>query len=192
VNVFGEQFLLASALEPELARHVLQVIARTEFKLYREVSAVIDPANFPLQNISFGYGNCPAVMFSPRIYREVILPVDKWVRRQVAQLHLHHCGVFDDYIDLYRELDPASLDIGGGSDYRRIRQAFPDTPFSLIVNAPDIEGRTVSQIDELVGGMVEGAAPAVRISRLWCAEVSERTADETVRALRTASERLAV
>ena len=34
--------------------------------------------------------------------------------------------------------------------------------------------------------------PAERIAYLWCAEVSERTADETVRALRTANERIAV
>jgi hypothetical protein len=191
VNLYGEQFLLASALAPAIARHVLYVIAETEFRLYRELSSVVDPASFPLPEISFGYGNCPAVMFSPRIYREVVLPVDRWVRRQVAQLHLHHCGVFDDYIELYRQLDPASLDIGGGSDYRRIRAAFPDTPFSLIVNAPDVEGHTVSQIDGLVGSMVEGAAPVARISHLWCAEVSERTADDTVRALRTAHQRLA-
>lgn len=190
VNVYGEQFLLASALAPEIAQHVLYVIAETEFRLIREVCSVIDPEHFPLENMGFGYGNCPAVMFSPRLYREVILPVDQWVRSQVAQFYLHHCGVFDDYIELYRELNPTSLDIGGGSDYTRIRAAFPDTPFSLIVNAPDIEGHTPAQVDELVGSMVAGAGPAEKISFLWCAEVSERTEDETVRTLRTANERI--
>lgn len=190
MNVFGETFLMACALEPETAQHVLRVIAETEFKLYREVSAVIAPDEFPLPGMVFGYGNCPAIVFSPGMYREVILPVDKWVRGQVAEFHLHHCGVFDAYIEIYRELAPTSLDIGGGSDYRALRKVFPDTPCSLIVNAPDIEGRTASEVDTLIGGMVEGASPVDKISRLWVAEVSERISDDTIRAVRTANERV--
>jgi hypothetical protein len=190
MNVFGETFLMACASEPETAQHVLRVIAETEFRLYREVSAVIAPDEFPLPGLVFGYGNCPAVLFSPRMYREVILPVDLWVRRQVAEFHLHHCGVLDAYIEIYQELSPASLDIGGGSDYRAMRKAFPETPCSLIVNAPDIEGRTAAEVDELIGGMVAGASPVDLISRLWVAEVSERISDDTVRAVRTANERV--
>lgn len=192
VNVFGQEFLMACAAEPETAQHVMMVIAETEFRLYREISAVIAPSEFPLDDMVFGYGNCPAIMFSPRLYREVILPVDKWVRSKVASFHLHHCGVFDGYIDIYKELTPASLDIGGGSDYKAIRDAFPETPFSMIVNAPDVEGRTTSEVDNLIGSMVEGAAPAERITHLWVGEAGDVIEDETVRALRTAHERIAV
>ena len=190
VNVYGEQFMMACALEPEGAQHVLRVIAETEFKIYREFSAVVAPQDHPLTDIPFGYGNCPAIMFSPKTYRDVILPVDKWVRSQVGSFGLHHCGVFDDYIDLYRELNPSALDIGGGSNYRAIRQAFPDIPFSLIVNAPDIEDKSSSEIYDHVGAMVEGAAPVEQISFLWVAEVSASIDDETVRAVRTSNERI--
>lgn len=190
VNIFGEQFLLACALEPEIALHVLRVIAETEFKLYREVSAVIQPECFPRDNIVFSYGNCPAVMFSPNLYREVVLPVDKWVRSQAAVFNLHHCGVFDHYIELYQELCPSSLDIGGGSNYRAIRGAFPDVPVSLIMNAPDVEGRSNSEVDNLIGNMVDGAAPESLISCLWIGEAGDLLDDGTVRAVRTAHERI--
>jgi len=190
VNVFGEQFLMACKLEPETARHVLRVIAATELRLYREFSAVVDPEHFPPGRIAFGYGNCPAVMLSPATYRDVVLPVDLWVRQQVSELHLHHCGVLDDYIELYRDLRPSSLDIGGESDYAAVRRAFPDIPFSLIVNAPDIEGRSAGEVDHLIGSAVEGAGPPELISFLWVAEVSEAIDDETVRAVRTALERV--
>lgn len=190
VNVYGDQFIVACALEPETAQHVLRIIAQTEFRIYHEFSAVIAPQDFPLTDIPFGYGNCPAVMFSPGTYKDVILPVDKWVRDQVGSFGLHHCGVFDAYIDLYKELNPSSLDIGGGSNYHAIRQAFPDIPFSLIVNAPDIEGRSISEIDDHIGAMVDGAAPVEHISHLWVAEVSAGTDDETVVAVRTSSERI--
>lgn len=190
VNVFGEEFLMVCISEPETAKHVLMIIAETEFKLYRELSAAAAPDEFPLDDIVFGYGNCPAIMFSPSVYREVILPVDKWVREQVSSFHLHHCGVFDKYIDLYKELNPSSLDIGGGSNYRLIRKAFTDTPFSLIVNAPDIEGKTLNDIDNLIGSMVDGAAPSELITHLWVGEASDVIDDETVINLRTVHERI--
>lgn len=190
VNIYGELFIMACALEPEIAQHVLRVIAETEFKLYREFSARIAPADFPLGDIPWGYGNCPAVMFSPKTYREVILPVDLWVRSQVASFGLHHCGVFDNYIEVYKELRPDNLDIGGGSNYKLVREAFPNIPFSLIVNAPDVEGKTISDIDNLVGDMVVGASPVEQLSFLWTSEVSEGIEDDTVRALRTSTERV--
>lgn len=190
VNIYGELFMMACALDPEAAQHVLRVIAETCFKLYREVSARIAPADFPLDTMNWGYGNCPAVMFSPKTYREVILPVDLWVRNQVTSFGLHHCGVFDDYIDVYKDLRPDALDIGGGSNYRAIREAYPDIPFSLIVNAPDVEGKSISAIDDLVGSMVEGAAPVEKVTLLWTGEVSENVDDDNVRALRTSTTRL--
>ena len=93
-------------------------------------------------------------------------------------------------IDVYQELNPTSLDIGGGSNYHAIRRAFPDIPFSLIVNAPDIKGRTSAEVDDLVAGMVEGASPVDKISVLWVAEVSDQIDDETIRAVRTSHERI--
>lgn len=191
VNVYGEQFLTACAMEPEIAQHVLRVIAETMFKLYREVCAVIEPEAYPLENIPFGLGNCPAIMLSPSMYREVVLPVDKIVRAWAGDTFgIHHCGVFDRYIEIYQELTPTSLDIGGGSDYKAIREAFPEVPFSLIVNAPDIEGKSVSEVDNLVGRIVEGASPVDKILRLWVAAVGSEIDDETVRAVRTANERI--
>ena len=58
------------------------------------------------------------------------------------------------------------------------------------VNAPDIEGRSNSELDDHVGAMVEGASPTQKISFLWVAEVSADIDDETVRALRTSNERI--
>lgn len=190
VSVFGAEFMAACLLKPETAQHVLKVIAETEIKLYHEFMSVIEPEKFPHNNISFSYGNCPAIMFSPDVYKNVILPVDKWFRSQVQTFYLHHCGVFDKYIDLYKELLPDALDIGGGSDYKLIRKAFPDTPASLIVNAPDVEGKALSDIDELVGNIIDAAGPTDYISILWTADLSENTNDDTIRALRTVNERL--
>ena len=191
VSIYGEQFLMACALEPEKAKHAMRILIETFFKLYREISNKVEPERFPLESIVGLYGNCPATMFSPKMYREVVLPVDKIFRSRVVNLNLHHCGVFDKYIDIYKEIDPSSLDIGGGSDYRAIRKAFPDIPFSLIVNAPDVEGKTSAEIDELIGSMAEAAGPVSKVS-MWVAELSDAAGDEVIRTLATAHERIKV
>jgi len=190
VSLYGEDFLIACADAPEAARHVLRVIGETIFRLDKEICAVVEPGAFPRTPRVSEYGNCPAIMFSPSMYREVILPVDKWYRSQVREFHLHHCGVFDGFTDIYRELSPTTIDIGGGSDYRLLREAFPDTPCSLLINTGDVEPLSPEEIDLFVGNMVEGAAPASLITRITCPELRAGVPDETVRALATVHERL--
>lgn len=190
VSLYGQDFLIACALEPEIAQHVLHVIGETIYKLDREVCAVAEPESFPQSPVSMGYGNCPAIMFSPSMYRDVLLPVDKWFRSQVRDFHLHHCGVFDKYIDLYKELDPATIDVGGGSDYRALRKAFPNTPCSFLINTGDVEGLSAREIDAFVADMVERASPRELITRIACVDLSESVPDDTVRALATVHERI--
>lgn len=190
VIVFGEEFLVACASEPELATHVLTDINRLILKLYEKVTHRYQPDIYPLPQIDIAYGNCPAIMLSPAMYRRVVLPADLWMRRHAPNFHLHHCGVFDGYIDLYQELKPTTLDISGGSNYALIRKAFPKTPFSLIINAPDVELAKPAQIDELVGRMAHESGPDEWLSYIWVSELGSDADDEVVCALATAHERI--
>jgi len=192
VSVFGENFLAACIIEPQIAGHVLRVIAETEQKLYYEYMNIMEPDVYPSDdmNTGLGYGNCPAVMVSPRVYREVVLPVDKWFRANTKTFNLHHCGVFDNYIDIYQELHPTALDIGGGSDYEAIRRVFPEVPCSLIVNAVDVETQPVSEIDSLIGRVVQTAGPVDKISSIRVIDIGTRMSDDSIRAVCTAHERI--
>ena len=190
VTVFGELFLAAVAEEPETAQHVLRVIMETQFKLYAEFQHVLEPDAYPLDEIIEGYGNCPAIMVSPAMYREVILPVDKEYRRRCKILHLHHCGIFDRYAEMYKELEPDTVEVGAGSDYALMREAFPDRPTSLIIDPAHIEGRDRAAIDRHVSHMVESAAPYDLITSLWTADFSPDMTDENIRDLATAHERI--
>ena len=185
VSVFGDLFLYACAAHPQVATHVLQVIAQTELILYRDYCHRVEPETYALDPIVFGYGNCPAVMLSPGMYADVVLPVDLWIRGQVGQFHLHHCGVLDAYREVYARLDPDSLDVGGGTDYRLMRDVFPNTPSSFIVNTELIEGRNQDEVDGVVRDIVNNGGPEELITALWLADFSTRMTDDNVRALRT-------
>lgn len=190
VSAFGEQFLMACALEPETAQHVMKTIHESALRVRNELSCAINPMNFPKETDRWGLGNCPAIMFSPKMYRDVILSVDKWMRSQYRYFSIHHCGVFDKYIEIYKELNPTELDIGGGSNYKAIRSAFPDAHFSLIINAPDIENKTISEIDELIGNMVSDSGPIDKLYYMYVSDLCQDIDDNKIRAIGTIHERI--
>ncbi|MCL2159735.1 MAG: hypothetical protein FWH48_10040, partial [Oscillospiraceae bacterium] len=188
VTVFGENFLAACASEPDTARHVLMVIAETEINLINEYSSVVQP-DYPKAPYHLGYGNCPAIMVSPDTYREVVLPVDLWMRRQCAVFSLHHCGVFDRYAQIYTELTPSALDVGANSDYRSLRGYFPQTICSYIIDNGAIEGQKSEVIDETVRRVVAYGGPAQLISVLRAYGLSKNATEENLADFRTSAKR---
>jgi len=190
VNMYGETFLIACALEPDAARHVLFVIAKTQLKLYHELCAKIEPGAFPVPIENWNYGNCPAIMISPEMYEAVVLPVDLWFRDKTRSFILHHCGVFDKYIDLYTRLRPDGLEIGGGSDYEAVKTAFPTQKYSLLLNTFDVEKMRVSEAADYVADVMETCRPYSRIVNVLIAELSPAVSDDMVRTLASVPDRL--
>jgi hypothetical protein len=188
VTVFGESFLASCAGEPDIAQHILMMIAKTEIRLIYEYTQYIDES-FNISPLNLGYGNCPAVMLSPALYKKVVLPVDLWYRQQCKHFYLHHCGVFDKYAELYTALSPASLDVGGLSDYRKLRKYFPDTMCSYIINSESIEGHSREYIDAVIHGVITDGGPADKISALWSYGISKNATDDNLIDFRTSAKR---
>jgi hypothetical protein len=124
VSVFGDEILLACAADPALADRVLRRMAEAILAIHDEVVCRIngvDPA--AAREGGWGIGNCPVCMLSPRTYRDVVLPVDLWLRCQFAgPFHLHHCGVFDAYAEVYKPL-ARSIHEGGGWGWGGVKEA---------------------------------------------------------------------
>ena len=156
-----------------------------------EFCNIVQP-DYPLAPYHVGLGNCPAVMLSPAVYREVVLPDNLWLRQQCSNFSLHHCGVFDKYAELYVELAPDSLDVGAGSDYKLLRKYFLNTPCSFIVDNGQIEGRTREEIDEVVRHIITDGGPIGCISRLRAYGISRYATDENLYDFRTSAKRLGV
>ena len=179
ISIFGEDFIACCAMEPETAQHVLKIMAKTFIRLMYEYSDVVAPPA-RIDRRGDGLGNCPAIMFSPEMYRKVILPVDLWYREYFKDFSIHHCGVFDRYAELYTALRPCSLDVGGGSDYKLLRKYFPNAVCSYIVNPEHYEGKSREEIDELVRGIVTDGGPADKISGLRTYGVSRHATNDNV------------
>jgi len=128
-------------------------------------------------------------MFSPELYRKVILPVDLWLRQMFKNFGIHHCGKFDRYAELYTTLTPDSLDVGGGSDYTILRRHFPTTQCTFIVNPEHFEGRSTAEIDRLVKGIATDGGPTEYIVNLHTYGVGAGATDDNIVDLRTSLKR---
>lgn len=190
VSVFGEEMFMACMSEPPLARHVLKVIAETILAVNDRVTSRINGVDVATGRESGGIGNCPVCMISPETYREVVFPADRWMRQQFRSFFLHHCGVFHPYADVYKPLNPDLLDIGGGTDLRATRTAYPDTKISLEIKAISLVGKSRDELDSMVAGMVHEAGPPELITYMWVAEAGPELTDETIRNLMTCHERV--
>ena len=190
VSVLGDEILRALAEEEEVARRALLAMGSALIQLYERVTCVVNgwPVGWPQQ--SGGIGNCPVCMVSPETYRRVVLPADLWYRAHFRDFAIHHCGPMHPYAEVYRELSPCALDVGWLSDRPRVREQYPRTPMSLMLEASVLRGVSQHEVDQVVCAMIEEAAPADLITTIWVAEAGTEVTDETVRDLMTVMSRL--
>ena len=192
VSVFGDEILLVCAEEPELARRVLRKMSEAIMAVYeRFIWPVngVDPAKARAGD--WGLGNCPVGLISPRTYAEVVLPEDLWLKDHFkGNCYLHHCGVFDAYIEAYRPLNPAGLDLGPGSDLRLARRGYPKAQISTYIEVGALSRMSRSQIDDFVKQAIEAAAPAELFTRISAADAGPELSDETVRNFLTVQSRV--
>lgn len=194
VSTWCEDFIAASHTHPEAAQHAMRIFLQMTRGLYSEMSHAIDAKRHPLPMPASadGLGNCPALMFSPELYRRVFLPVDMEMRRRVDSFGIHHCGIIDKYLKVYKELRPTSLDVGGNSDYRLMRRVMPDVSVSLMINGPIVEAMRPKDVDGFIYDMICDAGPLEKISYIYVTDVSAGVRDDVIKQIQTAHERIYV
>jgi uroporphyrinogen-III decarboxylase len=149
-------------------------------------------ANMKVNCEQYGYKsniiltNCAIMMISPGMYESVLMDYDRkmWgiASRQHLGFMIHHCGLLDRYIDVYRKLGKIDmLEIGWGSDLHRAMETFPETKFSYIFNPTFLMRSTRQQIREKIREIFE-AAGGGNLHRLILAmaDVEYGTPDENI------------
>ena len=81
--------------------------------------------------------NCCAMMISPETYREWLLPYDYKITQASysygLKFGIHHCGIFDKYAPVYREITRIDyLEIGWDSNIRLALDMFPEARVQYI------------------------------------------------------------
>jgi hypothetical protein len=192
VSVFGAEIYAACKIQPELAQNVLRKMGKMVLAVHEQV---VCPLNkIPPDSVYdryFEIGNCPVGTISPAVYRDVIRPVDIWLRQQFhGKFGLHHCGIFDAYAEVYRLLTPNTIDVGPGTNLRTTRKVYPDTPITTYLEVGSLSGISQSDLDNLVAKLIEDASPIGLFPQITIAEAGPEISDDTVRNLMTLKERI--
>ncbi len=194
VSVFGDEILLVCAEAPDLARRVLR-------KMSEAVLAVHDRVVCPVNGVDpvaarsgdWSIGNCPVSLISPKTYADVVLPADLWLKEQFkGKFYLHHCGVFDAYVDVYKPLNPSGLDLGPGTDLRLARRRYPNAAISTYIDVGALSRMNRSQIDVFVKEAMEAAGPLELFTSISAADAGPEVSDETVRNFLTVQSRVGI
>ncbi len=193
VSVLGEPVFAACAADPDLAQRLLYRMGEAVFRIHDQLECPINgvPPGQERQK-DWGIGNCPVGQVSPRMYQDVVLPVDLWFRQnfQGKNFSLHHCGIFHPYRQAYQPLQATDLDVGPGTDLRLTRQAYPRARISAYFEPGEFASLTAARIDAFVAEMIEAASPVDLFTYIRAIEVGPELTDQSVRDMMTVGERL--
>jgi len=176
----GTDFFIAYHDTPDLAHHLLQIAAtaiHASVDFMSNVGSLPDPVT---------HANCTAIMVSPSHFRRWLLPYEfelyEHATRLCSHYAIHHCGVADRYLPVYRQLPTVTwLELGTGSDVRLAQRTFKEAHCQLIVSATlmrDAEPKEVAQhIRELVASVPDLGRFSISIP-----DLDHDTPDENVRA----------
>jgi hypothetical protein len=191
LNLRGSQLFLDYYDNPALARHLLDVVARTllEMATYVRrrtgtnslaVNRVVGTVDAPISL----HSNCTVAMISAATYRRFLLEHDCQMARELWPYGIHHCGSDMHKVrQEYARVEGAEFfDVGWGSDVAACRQALPHAIFSLRLSPVRVATLSPAEVAADVASLLRAAGPLER-AVLCCVNLDATTPDENVRAI---------
>jgi hypothetical protein len=125
-KLLGEEMFIYMSQEPDLVRHVFDVVFNTIDSAVHTVREWQDPMK--LRPTFFVHCDCLINMISGRMYEAQLLEFEKKFSKSFDLYGIHTCNwTVDPYLDAIAEVDGLGyLDMGPESDLDRVHSLFPD------------------------------------------------------------------
>ena len=123
-------------------------------------------------------------MISADDYRRFLLPIDIAWSRGFRPFGIHHCGPdADRFVECYVEIPRLDfLDVGWGSDLKKLRQALPNTFLNIRLNPVEIVDQSANQIHDTIVKLVQDSADPL-LTGVCCVNMDEKVSDDQVAAI---------
>jgi hypothetical protein len=119
-KLFGEAFLMDMMTKPEQCMEILRWIGEAFIVLCRHFSQI---ARLPITEMHVG--ECSSCMVSPDLIERFVVLVTSNIGDELGPIRLHSCGSSTNYLDAFSKIaNLHSLDLGGDTSIRRVRQVF--------------------------------------------------------------------
>lgn len=104
--------------------------------------------------------NCTVSLVGPRFYEDRLFHRDRSlydsVRRVGLPFGIHHCGIVDPYLSLYRRFPKVDfMEIGWGSDVQKTLETFPEAVVRFIFSAHFLLSSSAAEITSVTEGLLE-------------------------------------
>ena len=132
--LFGSRLLADCLADPDEARKVFEKIQALNRKVLEYTYGTLGHRHLIM------VANCTEALISTALYKEILYEYDAEISRLATEKYgctfgVHHCGLFDPYIEVYASLpNVTALEVGWGSDIRAVMDAFPDADVNYIVS----------------------------------------------------------
>ena len=130
--------------------------------IFRFVSGVIEQQLLSNKKYDASSGhimmNCTAGVAGARAYSEAVFSYDKalydFCLKNNIGIGLHHCGKFDDFVDVYAPMTKLNfLEIGHTSKIKPVLDRYPDAQVQYIVDAVFMQSASKEQVSEFAKGV---------------------------------------
>ncbi len=132
--------------------------------------------------------NCTAGIAGARAYKERVYRFDKQLYDfcvgQRIPVGLHHCGTFDDFVDIYRPMEKLNfVEIGHTSEIRLALNGYPDAQIQYIVDTNFMRTAGSHEISEFAQGVRAAVAGFESRFHLSVPDIEYGTPDSNIFAL---------
>jgi hypothetical protein len=142
-KLFGEAFFMDMITEPEQCMEIMRWIGDSYIALCRHFSNI---AGLPITEVHVG--ECSSCMVSPDLIERFVVPVTSNIGDELGPIRLHSCGPSTSYLDSFSKITYLhSLDLGGDTSIRRVRQVFgKEMPISIAPLPKDMSAESTDAI----------------------------------------------
>lgn len=188
VLIRGIEFFEDAMVDPPACRHLLAYSAGV-------LAAAIE------ENAGFGslddvvVANCTTPMAGPGFYERLVQPLELTLhdlaRARGMRFGIHHCGVADPYLPLYRRFPRLDwLEIGWGSDPAAALASFPEATIQYIVLPSFVMSSSQAAVSARIGELLDAAHSGLHRFRFSVPDLEHGTPGGNLEAIRGACARV--
>jgi len=135
----GEDVFMDMVSEPQKCLDIMNWIADAYIILCRHFSQVAD---LPITGVHVG--ECSSCLVSPNMVERFVVPATSRIGAELGPIRLHSCGPSTDYAEPFSRIENLfSLDLGGDTSLKRIREVFGDEmPLSVTPLPQDMSAQS--------------------------------------------------
>ncbi len=172
----GPEILADMLLNPGLAQHLFHVIADTMIAGMRFVYKRQEQAGVIVRHATAS--NCLVNMVSPKLYREQLLPWDRYIAAVFPAFGIHNCAWnVNPYIEDYATVKPLGyIDMGILSDLARVKRLCPEARRAIMYTPTDLANKRPEQLREDIRRIYRELAPC----DIVMADIDAEVPDERV------------